>query len=78
MDSIYKILKDGTGRLFAIDNMGFRTKVNAADFSTTIRALNLKPGEYIDVKTNNYSTIKSNILSSVDFSDCTYNFNLKK
>lgn len=78
MDSKYKIFKDGTGRLFAIDDMGFKREVDAADLPSTIRVSSLKPGEYINVKTNKYSAIKSNTLSSVDFSSCTYNFQLNK
>ena len=78
MDSNYKIYKDGTGSLFAIDNIGIKTKVDAADLSSAIRASSLKPGEYINVASNKYSAIKSNVLSSNDFSACTYNFNLKK
>lgn len=78
MDSNYKIFKDGTGSLYAIDNIGIKTKVDALDMPSVIRASSLKPGEYINVKSNLYSSIKGNVLSSIDFSACTYNFNLKK
>lgn len=78
MDSTYKIYKDGIGNLFSIDSLGNKTKVSPADLPSGIHASSLKPGEYINVKSNLYSTVKSGTFSSVDLSSCTYNFNIKK
>ena len=53
----------------------FPRTFDAVDIPSIIKSSGLKPGEYINVKSNKYSAIDGNILSSIDLSPCTYKFN---
>ena len=75
MDSNYKVYKNGIGQFIAIDKFNIERVVNPADFWSGIRANNLKPGEFMNVGSNNYSTINNNTLSTIDFGSCTTKFN---
>ena len=74
MDDKLKVFKDGTGNFYALNNFGIKKTVDPVDLPSLRVASSLGPGEFINVSTNKYSTIKMNTLTSVDMTSCSYKF----